>query len=91
MSVLVVVSVMDRAVGAFGRPLFVPSVGVALRSFQDEINRQAADNQMAQHPEDFDLYELCMFDEETGRFEESTCRILARGKEVVIMRDKGNA
>lgn len=84
MTVLVVVAVMDRAVQGFGRPIYVPSLGVALRSFSDEVNRKGADNQMSQHPEDFDLYELCKFDDETGAHLESTCRVLARGKEVVV-------
>lgn len=65
---LVVVSVYDRAAGAYGRPIFVPSVGAALRSFQDEVNRKAEDNTMYQHPEDFELFQLAEFDDVEGRF-----------------------
>lgn len=62
----VIVSVKDRAADAFGRPAFVPSIGIAIRSFSDEINRDAADNQMFHHSDDFDLYELGSFDDSTG-------------------------
>lgn len=55
MAVQYVVAVKDRAVGAFGRPFVVPSVPAAVRSFTDEVNRSAVDNQMYQHPDDFDL------------------------------------
>ncbi|AXH75551.1 MAG: nonstructural protein [Microviridae sp.] len=64
-----VVSVYDRAADAFGRPIFVSSVGQAIRSFQDEVNRNASDNQMYGHPDDFDLYRLGSWDDSTGKFE----------------------
>lgn len=64
----VVVSVRDVAAKAYGRPMFVASVGQAIRSFQDEINRQSQDNVMYMHPEDFELFELGTFDEENGQF-----------------------
>lgn len=83
MAKIVVVAVFDSAVNAFGRPIFVPSIGVALRSFGDEVNRKAEDNQMFQHPEDFVLHYLCDFDEESGVFvTEEPRRVLARAKDV---------
>ena len=66
MAALQVVSVFDRAIQAFGRPVFVPAVGAALRSFGDEINR--ADSEMHAHPDDFELYHLGQFDDTTGLF-----------------------
>ena len=65
---MVICSIRDSAADAYGRPLFLPSVGVAIRSFTDEVNRPAEDNQIYQHPEDFDLFELGEFDDNTGRF-----------------------
>ncbi len=62
----VVVSIKDRAADAFGRPAFVPSVGVAIRSFSDEVNRDNSENQMYAHPDDFDLFELGSYDDSTG-------------------------
>lgn len=63
---LVIVSVMDTAVGAYGRPIFVQSTAVAVRSFSDEVNRVDANNEMNKHPEDFYLYEIGSFDDSTG-------------------------
>ena len=65
---MVICSIRDSAADAYGRPFFLPSVGVAIRSFTDEVNRPSEDNQIYQHPEDFDLFELGEFDDTTGRF-----------------------
>jgi len=65
----VVLSVYDRAAASYGRPVFALSLGAAIRSFQDEINRVDANNEMNRHPKDFDLYELGSFDDQTGEFD----------------------
>jgi hypothetical protein len=65
----VIVAVKDRAAETFGRPMFVPAIGVALRSFSDEINRNDPNNQLYNHPDDFDLYDLGTFDDSTAEFE----------------------
>ena len=52
----VIVSVRDTAAEAFGRPMYLQSLGVAIRSFTDEVNREDKDNQLFNHPDDFDLY-----------------------------------
>lgn len=82
---VVVVAARDSAIGAYGRPVFAPSAGAAVRSFVDEVNRKADDNQFSAHPEDFELCWLAVFDDETGAFEppEGGVRVLARGKDVV--------
>ncbi len=65
----VIVAVKDRAAETYGRPMFVPAIGVALRSFSDEINRNDPNNQLFNHPDDFDLYDLGTFDDSTAQFE----------------------
>ena len=70
MSKLAVCAVRDVKVGAFARPIFVPSRGVAIRQFQDEVSRAADDNVMFKHPKDFELYFLGVFDDETGHMAE---------------------
>ena len=78
-------SVKDRAADAFGRPMFVPSTGVAIRSFSDELNRSDADNQLYNHPDDFDLYEFGVFDDNTGLFQlYDQPKLLSLGKQVKI-------
>jgi len=82
---LVVCSIKDRAADAYGRPFYVPAVGVAIRSFQDEINRSAADNQMNQHPDDFDLFEFGTFDDNSGLFDlHDVPKLLSLGKQVKV-------
>ena len=56
---LYIVAVHDQAADAFMRPFFVPSIGMAIRSFTDEVNR--ADSEMNRHPGDYTLHELGVF------------------------------
>jgi len=80
---MLVCTIRDRAAEAYGRPFFLPATGVAIRSFQDEVNRKAEDNQVYQHPDDFDLYELGLFDDFSGKFElYEQPKLLALGKQV---------
>ncbi len=64
-----IVAVFDKASNAFGQPIFAPAKGVALRSFTDEVNNNYETNQMYHHPDDFTLYDLGLFDDNTGEFE----------------------
>ncbi|UOF82668.1 DNA binding protein vP5 [Microviridae sp.] len=84
MSKMIVIAARDSAIGAFGRPVFSPSVGSAVRSFVDEVNRKSEDNAFNAHPEDFDLHLLAEFDDTTGEFmlPEDGRRVLARAKDV---------
>lgn len=80
-----VVSVKDRAAEIFNRPFFVPHRNVAVRDFTDEVNRSAPDNQLNKHPDDFDLYLLGSFDDNTGMFEmEPAPVVIVRAKDVLI-------
>jgi len=83
--VSVIVSVKDSAAEAFGRPMYLQSLGVAIRSFTDEVNREDKDNQLFNHPDDFDLYELGVFDDSLGRYElRENPTVIVRGKDVKI-------
>ncbi len=85
---LVLCTVKDRAADAYGRPMFVPSVGVAIRSFSDEVNRDDTENQLNRHPDDFDLYELGEFDDNTGLFAlYEQPKLLSLGKQVKISKE----
>lgn len=64
----VVVSIRDRVADCFSRPVFTQTEGTAIRSFTDEVNRPAADNELGKHPEDFDLYLVGVFDDQDGSF-----------------------
>ncbi|AXH73295.1 MAG: nonstructural protein [Microviridae sp.] len=66
---IVVVCVRDIRANLFGNPIFVNSLGHALRQFEDEVNRPAEDNLLYKHPADFELYELGTFDSVSAEME----------------------
>lgn len=61
---LIVCSVRDSAVNAFMQPFFVHAVGMAVRSFGDEVRKDGTG--LNAHPEDYALYELGVFDDSNG-------------------------
>lgn len=74
-------AVRDRAIDGFGQPIFVPHVGLAIRSFSDEINR--SDSTMNAHPEDYDLYSIGHFDDSNGAVSPTQPAMLISGKQAV--------
>ena len=82
---MVIVSILDTAAGAYGRPAYVASEGVAMRQFQDEVNRESDDNQLYRHPDDFQLFYLGTFDDNTGVMDLlAQPKMIARAKDVMI-------
>lgn len=77
---LIVVAIYDSALAAYMRPFFVPTCGMAIRAFQDEVAKAGSD--MGAHRADYVLWELAVFDEETGKFENVTSRQLSRGADI---------
>lgn len=79
--ILHVLAVRDRAADVFGQPIFTPAVGLGVRSFTDEINNpQSA---FSKHPEDYDLYVLGTYDDNTGALAAITPRMVSIGKDLV--------
>lgn len=79
----IVCGVRDAAVVGYMRPIFVVTVGEAMRLFNDEVNR--GESEMRKHPADYELYELGLFDEDSGKFENlSAPRLLSRGVDVLL-------
>jgi len=76
-------AVKDLAVQAFGTPFFVRAKGEAMRSFQDEVNK-TADSAIAAHPEDYELYQLGEYDDQTGTILPQTPELIARAKDLKI-------
>lgn len=63
----IICAVRDAAADCFHRPIFVPTVAVAVRSFGDECkNKESALNV---HPEHYELFELGCFDDYNAKFE----------------------
>lgn len=81
----IVIAVRDRAADVYGVPMFVASRGGAIRSFADEINRPADGNVYAKHPEDFDLFEVGTFDDNSCSFDLLDRPLqIAVGKDLVV-------
>jgi hypothetical protein len=82
---MVIVSIRDRAADAYGRPAFMATEGVAIRSFSDEVNNKYESNQMYAHPDDFDLFLLGTYDDNSGSFDLlDSPKQLCLGKQVKI-------
>lgn len=79
-----ILAVRDRAIDSYGQPFFSGSTGGAIRSFADEINRRSDTNQLNKHPEDFDLFLLGEFDDQTGEFDSCRPAQIAVGKDLVL-------
>lgn len=77
-----VCAVRDRAVNGYGQPIFVPHLGAAVRSFQDECNR--SESALHAHPEDYDLYSIGTFDDSNAKLEACEPVMLITGKQAVI-------
>lgn len=82
----IIVAVLDRAMDAYGRPFFVPALGAAIRSFQDEVNNK--ESPMNKHPDDYDLYRLGIYDDVRGVIEPLGEPIqIAIGKQMITTKE----
>lgn len=77
-------AVKDLAVQAFGNPFLVRSSGEAMRSFQDEVNRDPKESPIAAHPEDYELYKIGEYNDTTGEIVGLEPELLARAKELKV-------
>lgn len=68
MANLVVCTVLDLVSQQYGRPFFTVSTGSAIRGFSDEVNEPHEQSVLYRHPDDFQLFCLGSFDDETGKF-----------------------
>lgn len=83
--ILQIYAVYDSAAGCFNRPFFLPSNGVAVRSFTDEVNRDAPDNSLFHHASDFVLHCFGSFDDNSGVFEISPRPVIVvRAADVLV-------
>lgn len=62
----IVLSIYDKQAKLYLSPFFVPAIGVALRDISAQIARGGEDNQLALFTKDFELWQLALFDTETG-------------------------
>jgi len=67
MSKLFVTAVFDSAAETYFPPIFVPSKGVAIRSFMDAVSNP--ETTFAKHPTSFSLFMIGTFDTQSASFE----------------------
>ena len=60
-------TVFDSKAAAYLQPFYSQTKGVAIRQFSDAINGDP-NHQFARHPEDFTLFELGSYDDNTAKF-----------------------
>lgn len=63
----VVCAVRDSAAEVYSQPWFLPSKGVGIRVFTDQLRNP--ETPQFKHPNDYTLFALGTFDDETGQFE----------------------
>lgn len=77
-----VCAVKDVAIGTFSVPQFVPHTGASVRAFGDAV-RGPKDSPLAAHPNDFELWYLGEYDDQSGEFDQLKPERLARGVDFV--------
>lgn len=84
-----VYAVYDAKSGFYMRPFFMQADGVAVRAFQDEVNREAADNPLYNHSGDFSLYRVGQFDDSIGELknDENRTVLLVTGDQIRLTAD----
>ena len=76
-----VYSIYDTAAAAYMRPFYLQADAQAMRAFTDLATD--ADHQVGQHPEDYFLVRIGVFDDATGKLVPEDVESLATGLEVV--------
>lgn len=61
-----IIATRDIVANVFGQPVQTPHIGQAIRSFGDECRRKVEGNVLAAHPEDFELWHIGEYDDNTG-------------------------
>ncbi|AXH77062.1 MAG: nonstructural protein [Microviridae sp.] len=80
---LMIVALKDRAADLFGKPFYVRTTAEAVRSLTDEANN--AESTINKHPEDYDLFLLGSYDEDTGRIEQDVSHpsLIVRAQDLI--------
>lgn len=80
---LMLFAVRDVRANCYMNPFAVDSIGRAMRSFEDEVNRPAEDNPLYKHPGDFELWQLGTFDTQSGEVDGHDRMQLTEGQSCV--------
>lgn len=64
---LFVISLRDIVANVYNIPSFTPHIGHAIRSFGDECQKKDSQSVVGHHPEDFELWLIGEYDDNTGQ------------------------
>lgn len=73
-----VIAVRDIVADVYNVPMFVPHLGGAIRAFGDACQAEGREN-IQMHPEDFELYHLGEYDDNTA-----TIEMLTKPKQIAV-------
>lgn len=73
-------SVYDEKAKAYLPPFILPEIGMATRTFGDCVNNE--EHQFGTHPQDYTLFEIAVFDDESADLV-SDKKTIANGVELV--------
>ncbi len=80
-------SIFDTASGTYNRPLFARADGEIMREFQNLCTDK--EHPCGQHPEDYSLFRLAIFNDLTGMITNEDNECLSTGLEMLAL-TKGN-
>jgi len=60
------IAIKDAKVGAFSKPVAVPTAAAGVRAFADAVNDPSTE--YAKHPEDYSVWHIGDFNDNTGQF-----------------------
>lgn len=72
MSKLIMLAMKDTKVGIYLQPFAAVRVSSAVRDIGDLVKDPQGSLPWQRHPEDFDLYQVGTFDDDTGEIEKET-------------------
>jgi len=79
---LFALAIRDLAIDAFSPPFFVPKIELAKRDLGNVVNRDSDNNNFHLHPEQFELYQLGTWNDQSGAFNQ-----FERPRQVCVLSD----
>lgn len=78
-----VCTIRDAQLSTYSPPFYTKTKGEARRSFRDAVNNTDPNNMLKKHPEDFSLWAVGLWDDETGFFEKNEPELMEQAKTIV--------
>ena len=79
-------AIYDTAASIY-TPTFAEADGIVTREFSDLCNNP--ESPYGQHPEDYSIFRLGLFDDQTGKLDDEINTFLATGLELVSLKKQG--